>query len=201
MPVLTALLMGVLAATAQAQQPPATAAPATAAPATTAPAPAPASPPTDEQLIASALSAAPPSVGRDATVMVIEADGTTRVLRDGTNGFTCLPDNPATPGPDPMCADRNAMEWTRAWLENRDPPADKVGIIYMLAGNSDASSTDPQATEPAPGGNWIETGPLVMIVGVPKMTDSYPKTSPPDTKAPYAIWVGTPFEHVVIPVK
>ena len=31
-----------------------------------------------------------------------------RTLRKGSNGFTCMPDNPVTPGPDPMCMDANA---------------------------------------------------------------------------------------------
>jgi|1185.fasta_scaffold39961_1 hypothetical protein len=178
------LLTGVLAAAAKAQQPP------DMMPSIT-----------DEQMIASALSAAPPAATREATVMAIEADGTTRMLRTGTNGFTCLPDNPDTPGPDPMCADRNAMEWTGAWLENRVPPADKVGVIYMLAGNSDPSGTDPQATEPAPGSDWVVTGPLIIIIGASKMMEGYPNSSPPDTTMPYIMWAGTPFEHAVIPIK
>jgi hypothetical protein len=38
------------------------------------------------------------------------------------NGFTCLPDNPNFPGPDPMCGDANAMEWAQAWIGRRAPP-------------------------------------------------------------------------------
>ena len=43
------------------------------------------------------------------------ADGQMRALREGTNGFTCMPDNPATPGPDLMCMDKAALEWAGAW--------------------------------------------------------------------------------------
>lgn len=68
-------------------------------------------PPTDKKLIASAMSAAPDKVGKDATVIAMEADGKMRTLRQGKNNFTCMPDNPATPGPDPMCMDQNALEW------------------------------------------------------------------------------------------
>ena len=35
----------------------------------------------------------------------------------------------------------------------------------MLSGGSDASNTDPYATGPAPGNNWVATGSHVMIVG------------------------------------
>ena len=67
------------------------------------------------------------------------ADGKMRTIRKGTNGFTCMPDNPATPGPDPMCMDANAMEWVHAWVAHKAPPAGKVGLMYMLEGGTDAS--------------------------------------------------------------
>src|SRR5258708_20698838 len=59
-----------------------------------------AAPPSDAALIASAMNAAPASVAKGATVVAMEANGSLRTLRKGTNGFTCMPDNPATPGPD-----------------------------------------------------------------------------------------------------
>src|SRR5580658_2951169 len=54
----------------------------------------------DATLIKSAESAAPHSVSGKAAVIVMEADGKMRMLRKGANGWTCMPDNPATPGPD-----------------------------------------------------------------------------------------------------
>src|SRR6202035_5254771 len=51
--------------------------------------------PTDAELIASAESAAPPNVGKNATIVAMDADGKMRTLRKGTNAFTCMPDNPA----------------------------------------------------------------------------------------------------------
>jgi len=63
------------------------------------------------------MAAAPPAVAKDATVVVISDDGQTRVLRKGSNGFTGLPDNPSTPGRDPMYGDQSAMEWAKAWIE------------------------------------------------------------------------------------
>src|SRR5580700_7637701 len=94
--------------------------------------------PSDADLIKSAMSAAPAAVGKNATIVAMEADGTMRTLRKGTNGFTCMPDNPATPGPDPMCLDANAMEWAHAWMTHKTPTAGKVGFMYMLAGGTDA---------------------------------------------------------------
>src|SRR6185503_2720403 len=91
----------------------------------------------DAALIRSATSAAPASVGRNAAVIAVGADGTMRTVRPGTNGFTCMADNPETPGPDPMCGDANSMAWAMAWIQHR-PPTDAVGLMYMLAGGTDA---------------------------------------------------------------
>ena len=157
---------------------------------------------TDKQLIASAMSAAPPNVAKGATIVAMEADGKMRTLLNGANGFTCMPDNPATPGPDPMCMDKNALEWAMAWIEHKEPPAGKVGFMYMLAGGTDASNTDPYASKPEPGNHWINTGPHVMIVGADtSFFDLYPKGADPDTSQPYVMWAGTPYLHVMAPVK
>src|SRR5689334_23088974 len=77
--------------------------------------------PSDKAMIKSAMSAAPAKVAQGASIVVMEADGKMRMLREGKNGFTCMPDNPATPGPDPMCMDKNAMEWAMAWVGHKTP--------------------------------------------------------------------------------
>ncbi len=158
-------------------------------------------PMTDQDLIASAMSAAPKSVAEGATIVVMDANNNARTLRQGTNGWTCMPDSPASPGQDPMCLDQNAMEWAGAWIGKRPPP-DKVGFVFMLAGGSDASNTDPHAAGPSPGGAWIDTGPHVMIVGpaVGRMA-GYPRGVQPDTTQPYVMWPGTPYEHLMIPIR
>ena len=158
--------------------------------------------PTDKELIKSAMSAAPAKVGKHATIVAIQADGSMRTLRQGTNAFTCMPDSPATPGPDPMCVDRNAMEFINAWIGHKDPPTGKVGFMYMLAGGTDASNTEPYAAKPEANNNWIKTGPHVMIVGGDtSFFDSYPKDAHPDTSSPYVMWAGTPYRHLMVPVK
>lgn len=158
--------------------------------------------PSDKALIKSAMSAAPAKVSQGATIVVMEADGKMRTLRKGTNAFTCMPDNPATPGPDPMCFDKNAADWVMAWVEKKTPPAGKVGFMYMLAGGTDASNTDPYASKPEPNNNWIKTGPHIMIVGAEaSFYDQYPKNPKPDTSVPYVMWPGTPYQHLMAPVK
>ena len=158
--------------------------------------------PSDAQLIASAESAAPASVGKHATIVAMDSAGKMRTLRKGTNNFTCMPDNPATPGPDPMCMDPAAMEWVHAYVGHASPPQGKVGFMYMLAGGTDASNTDPYADKPTATNHWIQTGPHVMIVGADaSFYDAYPKSADPDTSIPYVMWAGTPYQHLMAPVK
>ncbi len=161
-----------------------------------------ASPASDTSLIQSAMAAAPMGVAKNATIMNMESDGSMRTLRAGSNGFTCMPDNPATPGPDPMCMDKNAMQWVNAWVAHENPPVGKTGFMYMLEGGTDASNTDPYATEPSVENHWIKTGPHVMVVGADaSFYDAYPKSADPDTSSPYVMWSGTPYEHLMAPVK
>lgn len=158
--------------------------------------------PTDAQLIANAMRAAPMKVAKGATIVAMTAEGKMRTLREGNNGFTCMPDNPDTPGPDSMCMDRNAMAWVDAYMAHKPPPTGKIGLMYMLAGGTDASNTDPYATKPTVNNHWIRTGPHFMIVGADAdFYAAYPKGADPDTSAPYVMWAGTPYQHLMAPVK
>jgi hypothetical protein len=159
--------------------------------------------PSDAELIASAMKAAPSSVAKGATIVTMETGGAMRTLRKGTNGFTCMPDNPATPGPDPMCFDAGSAAWIHALLDHQpNPPAGRIGFMYMLAGGTDASNTDPYATEPTASNHWVKTGPHIMIVGAEAaFYDAYPKAADPDTSVPYVMWAGTPYQHLMAPVK
>lgn len=157
-------------------------------------------PKTDAQMIVNAVSAAPKAVGSGASVVAMDKNGQMRTLREGKNGFVCMPDNPSTPGDDPMCTDKNGFAWAHAWMSRQTPPSGQVGLIYMLRGGSDASNTDPHATAPAKGGKWVDTGPHVMIVGATQMMPAYPQ-EPGDGRSPYVMWPGTPYEHLMVPVK
>jgi len=156
----------------------------------------------DKKMIKSAMRAAPKKVSAAATIVAMGEDGKMRTLREGTNGFTCMPDSPATPGPDAMCMDKAALEWAGAWMSHKEPPKGKIGFMYMLAGGTDASNTDPFATKPVAENHWIKTGPHVMIMGAEaSFYDMYPKNADPDTSVPYVMWAGTPYQHLMIPVK
>jgi hypothetical protein len=149
--------------------------------------------------VASAMSAAPSSISEGATIVQAQADGSMKTLREGTNGWTCMPDSPTTPGPDPMCMDANAAKWAQAWMGKKDPPANTVGVMYMLEGGTDASNSDPYATAPTAQNDWIKTGPHIMIVGSKEILAGYPSGAKPDTASPYVMWSGTPYAHLMIP--
>ena len=150
--------------------------------------------------VESALAAAPASIANGAKVIAMGADKSMKVLREGKNGWTCMPDTMTTPGPDPMCMDANAAKWVMAWMGHKPPPADAVGMMYMLEGGTDASNTDPYATAPTADNDWVKTGPHVMVVGSADVLKGYPSGAKPDTKVPYVMWAGTPYAHLMVPV-
>ena len=155
----------------------------------------------DAAIIKDAEAAAPAAVAAGASILAPQADGTIKALRESKNGFWCMPNDPNTPGNDPMCGDANSMEWAMAWMSKKDPPKGKVGLIYMLAGGSDASNTDPFATAPTADNNWIKTGRHVMIMNAMDMMAGYPTDAKPDTSKPYVMWAGTPYQHLMVPVQ
>jgi hypothetical protein len=150
--------------------------------------------------IQSAESAAPASIAHNASIVTMDAGGNAKTLRQGSNGWTCIPDAPDTPGPDPMCVDGNAMKWADAWIHHKAPPEGVVGVMYMLEGGTDASNTDPYATKPTADNDWIKTGPHVMVVGSKEVLAGYPSGAKPDTSAPYVMWAGTPYAHLMVPI-
>ena len=153
-------------------------------------------PATEADKIKSALSAAPAALSANATVMDVPS---MKVLKKGTNGWTCVPDGPS-PGVDPMCLDENGMLWMHALMSKQPPPKGKLGFGYMLMGGSDASNTDPFVTQPTPGAKWIDTGPHVMVLNIGDSFAGYPTTAT-NTKVPYVMFPNTPYAHLMLPVR
>jgi hypothetical protein len=156
-------------------------------------------PPSNDR-VGSAESAGPASIAHNASIVTVGADGKMTTLREGKNGWTCMPDAPDTPGPDPMCMDANAAKWAGAWIGHKPPPEGTVGVMYMLEGGTDASNTDPYAKQPTAENNWIKTGPHIMIVGSKEILSGMPAGPNPDTSVPYVMWAGTPYAHLMVPV-
>jgi hypothetical protein len=152
-----------------------------------------------EAKIADALSAAYPGLASSSAVM--DWDGT--ALKAGSGPYTCMPTPPqqAEAGLKmPMCMDAVWMEWAHAW-ENKQPfTARTVGVSYMLAGDGGASNIDPYATAETPDNDWVVEGPHLMVL-VPNLAWLEGISTDPHNGGPYVMWKGTPYAHVMVPVK
>ena len=152
--------------------------------------------PSDAEYIAQALSAAPEAVAKAAAVVRMEKDGKITTLREGKNGFSCM----VIGGGEKMCADANSMEFFDAWAKHQPPP-NKLGLTYMLSGyDVGGSNTDPYAMSKTADNHWVVTGPHVMILGPASKSLGLTSTTDVDPAKPYMMWVGTPYEHAMIPV-
>ena len=141
-----------------------------------------------------ALSAGPATITDDATVAEIDSDGGMRILRQGTNDFTCMPGDPDGIGRPAMCADKVAMQWNSDFEHHKARPSTTVpGIEYMLAGATQRSDIDPFDKTSPP----IAIGPHWMILWPfdPKTT-GLPTTHKPT--GAYIMWAGSPYAHLHI---
>ena len=135
-------------------------------------------PKSEPEYIAKTKTAAPASIVNEATIVMMQEKGDPKILQAGSNGFTCL----VNPDGTPLCADANAMEWSKA-VGGKTAPPDKTGFIYMMAGDVGTSNHDPHATDKS---HWVQTGPHVMIVGAAarEMVGMYPHTMDPTRRRP-----------------
>ena len=144
--------------------------------------------------IALAQSAAHPAVSKEATVL--DMDG--KILKEGTNGWTCLPGVLASGGK-PMCNDALWMKMMKAIKSKSDFKADRIGISYMMKGDSMVSNSSPYATDKNNGDVWVQEGPHLMIIVPKEMLKGL--TDDPFNGGPYVMWKDTPYAHIMIPVK
>jgi hypothetical protein len=147
------------------------------------------------EIIRSALSAGPREISDHAAVVAPDANGKMAEIRAGTNGWTCMADEPDTPGLDPMCLDKQSMMWAQSLMSHAPKPANTApGIIYMLQGGSDISATDPFATKTD---HFIESPPHYMIMW-PYDAKSTGFSTTPKKTGTWIMWAGTPYAHLMI---
>lgn len=143
-----------------------------------------------------ALSAAPPAISEEATVM----DWDQSVLREGSNGWTCLPRLPGAAEPNPMCADDPWVRWALAYASQTPPQVTRLGINYMLAGDAPVNNDDPFDATPDPGETWVDAGRHIMLI-VPDASTLEGISTDPGTGEPWVMWKGTPYVHLMVPVE
>ena len=84
--------------------------------------------------------------------------------------------------------------------EKQNPTYAQVGIACMLQGDRPVSNTDPYATEPKPGDEWVEGVGAHLMILVPGAGAL--KNVPTDSKngGPQIMWPGTPYAHLMISI-
>ena len=148
----------------------------------------------DVELIADAESAAPESVTKNATIKT--SDG--RVLRQGSNSWTCYPGSGAI---GPMCNQAQWDELIGAVMAKEPIDVQKFSLSYMMAGEGEAlgvSNVDPFATEPTDDNQWVKEGPHLMIL-VPDQTALEGLSTDPNDPV-YVMWKDTPYAHIMVKV-
>ncbi len=147
---------------------------------------------TTEAKIERAMSAGPPEIARSAKIVDKDAQGHHVVLREGSNGFTCMPGNPNVIGDPAMCANGPAMQWYADFAAHKPKPTNTVpGITYMLAGATQRSDSNPYDKTSPP----ITVGPHWMIMwAFDAKTTGLPTTH--HATGAYIMWAGSPYAHV-----
>ena len=148
----------------------------------------------DVELIADAESVAPESLTKNATIKT--SDG--RVLRQGSNSWTCYPGSGAI---GPMCNQAQWDELIGAVMAKEPIDVQKFSLSYMMAGEGEAlgvSNVDPFATEPTDDNQWVKEGPHLMIL-VPDQTALEGLSTDPNDPV-YVMWKDTPYAHIMVKV-
>ncbi|MEN8145009.1 MAG: hypothetical protein ABFS14_08680 [Gemmatimonadota bacterium] len=141
--------------------------------------------------VAHAVSAAPEFISANAAVVDMEGN----VLREGTNGWTCMP------AEDPMCLDEAWVEFIHAYMNQTEPSVTTTGFGYMINCCSEGgSNTDPYAEEETADNEWLSAGGPHLMLIVPDVATLASLPTHPDTGGPWVMWRDTPYAHVMIPL-
>jgi hypothetical protein len=152
-------------------------------------------PVTDAEKVADALRAGPAFITKDAAVRDWPSapGGEYRLLRKGSNEWTCLPAIPGYAHDEPGCFDPIFMRWIQDSLAGRTPQIDRIGISYMYIGawqSKDGSS-----------GQEFHVGPHLMIVS-PNQDEFQGFNRDPSNGMPYVAHLPHHTElYLVMPVR
>jgi len=146
--------------------------------------------------IISAMSAGPLSISAKAQIL----DWDMNELRAGSNGWTCLPNNPTTPGNDPWCVNEPWLSFLGHYANKTEPKTEAIGFAYMMGGDSPVSNSDPFATEPTGPEDWVTDlgAHMMMLIPDPAMLENI--TTDHRNGGPWVMWPNTPYAHLMIPI-
>ena len=145
-----------------------------------------------EAKIKSAMTGGPVEIANNARIVEFGEHGSLTTLREGSNGWTCFPEDPGSMGA--SCLDEPALQWLTDLIAHKAKPTNtRPGILYMLAGGMSRSASDPWATKGTP----VKEPPHWALIWPfdPKETGLSDK--PKDTGT-WVMYAGTPYAHLMI---
>ena len=100
----------------------------------------------NQEIMEIAMSAAPENVSGKATIMA--ADGT--ILKEGSNGWVCMPGSPPNENVNPMCVDPAWQNWLQEYMKavngeayEYNSESASFGVSYMLVGDIAVDNNEP----------------------------------------------------------
>ncbi len=149
-----------------------------------------------DELIRNAERAGPESIAADSSIM----DWELNLIREGTNGWTCLPDRPDTPGDDPWCVNGPWLNFLQAYVGQTEPTYTEIGFAYMLMGDTPVSNSDPYATEATGPEDWVTDLHAHLMMLVPDLDMLEGISTDHLNGGPWVMWPDTPYAHIMIPI-
>ena len=159
-----------------------------------------------EWMIKILSTAAPSFIGNKASVATYDG----KILREGTNGWTCSPGRPLPKGgykdaqdTNASCADIEGFKWVEAYVNGTKPDMNRDAYIWMLHGdvgedNRVSSLYGGNKEDAMKMNHFIESGPHLMLMPKdPKTVENF--TTDFTTGEPYQMFKGTPYAHLMIP--
>src|SRR6202453_3354536 len=116
----------------------------------------------DAEKVASAMRSGPKFVTRKATVLdwPTSPSGVFRVLRAGSNSWTCLPGFPGASHDEPGCYDQVFLQFFKDSIAGSTPNLQSVGISYMYGGKWVPNTSRAMGHD-----SEFHVGPHIMIIG------------------------------------
>jgi hypothetical protein len=99
------------------------------------------------------------------------------------------------------CHDGEGMKWMTGYMAGEKPQMTRDTFMWMLHGDMGEDNTKPAVfdKEDSTPGEWIESGPHLMLMPMdPASLAHFPTNF--DTGAPYVMFSGTDYAHLMIPV-
>lgn len=155
------------------------------------------------QQVEEAVLALPEHLRHGAAVVRFEG-GRRTVLREGTNGMICQPDDPEVPGIAIWCYPKTHDAYARRWYQIEAEGNEPAKVDAMIAEEIEAGKLEwpDVAVNYNLRGPGLDNALPLTVVFVPFATgDSIGISEERDFHRPWLMSAGSPFAHIMIPGK